>query len=53
MAVFDAKTGLQKLLCQPKLQTFFEMVSIFEFRAEAKKNFDNGYFPLFFWFCLH
>ena len=38
MGVFDAKTGLQKLLWQPKLQTFFEMVSIFEFmRVEAKK----------------
>ena len=38
MAVFDLKTGLQKLLCQPKLQTFFEMVSIFEFmRVEAEK----------------
>ena len=35
-AVFDAKTGLQKLLWQAKLQTFFEMVSIFEFmRVEA------------------
>ena len=38
MAVFDAKMGLEKLMWQPKLQTFFEMGSIFEFmRVEAKK----------------
>ena len=38
MAVFDAKTGLQKLLWEPKLSTFFELVSIFELiRVEAKK----------------
>ena len=37
MAVFEAKMGLQKLQRQPKLQTFFEMVLIFEFmRDEAK-----------------
>ena len=38
MAVFEAKTGLQKLLWQPKLRTFFEIVLIFYFmRVEAKK----------------
>ena len=26
LAVFDAKTGLQKQLWQPNLQTFFQMV---------------------------
>ena len=35
-AVFEAKMGLQKLQGQPKLQTFFEMVFIFEhMRNEA------------------
>ena len=32
MAVFDAKTGLQQLPWQPKLQTFFGFM-----RVEAKK----------------
>ena len=39
MAVFEAKTGLQKLWRQPKLQTFFEMISIFELMREEAKNF--------------
>ena len=39
MAVFEAKTGLQKLRRQPKLQTFFEMVLIFEFMRDETKNF--------------
>ena len=30
MTVFEAKTGFKKLLRQPKLQTFFEMVYIFD-----------------------
>ena len=41
MAVFDAKTGLQKLQRQPKLQTFFDMVSIFELVRDEAKNFRN------------
>ena len=36
MAVFEAKTGLQKLRQQPNLQTFFEMVSIFEFMRDEE-----------------
>ena len=39
MAVFEAKMGLQKLWLQPKLQTFFEMVSIFELVRDEAKNF--------------
>ena len=39
MAVFDAKTGLLKLRRQPNLQTFFEMVSIFEFKRDEAKIF--------------
>ena len=36
MGVFESKTGLQNLRRQPKLQTFFERVSIFELiRDEA------------------
>ena len=38
MAVFEAKMGLQKLRRQPKLQTFFEMVSIFELLRDEAKN---------------
>ena len=43
MAVFDAKMGLQKLLWQPKLQTFFEMVFIFEFMRVEAKNFRKAH----------
>ena len=39
MAVFEAKTGLQKLRRQRKMQTFFDMVSIFEFMSDEAKNF--------------
>ena len=37
--VFEAKAGLQKLRRQPKLQTFFEVVSIFELMRDEAKNF--------------
>ena len=43
MSVFDAKTGLQKLLWHSKLQTFFEMVSIFEFMRAEGKNFKKQF----------
>ena len=39
MAVFEAKTGLQKLQRHPNLQTFFELVSIFEPVRDKAKNF--------------
>ena len=41
MAVFEAKTGLQKLRRHPIVQTFFEMVSIFEFMRDEAKKFKN------------
>ena len=46
MAVFDSKMGLLKLRRQPNLQTFFEMVSIFEFKRDEAKNFRKQFWGL-------